>query len=119
MAEDRKADLASRSGASLADLITAAHPEMLTREHDAAPLPLEKRFNALAAELATVQRANRELGVSPGRRSFDQDTEHLREEVGCEALTRPVESTLAHLYPIEQAINNMSACTNEGLGVKE
>jgi hypothetical protein len=118
MAEDRKADLPSRSGASLADLITAAHPEMLTRENDAALLTLEKRFNALAAELATVQRANREPGVSPGPRSFDQDAERLREEVGCEALTRPVEAILAQLYPIEQAIMQMSACTIAGLGVK-
>jgi hypothetical protein len=102
---------------SLADLFTA-HPEMLTRENDAALLTLEKRFNAPAAELATVQRANREPGVSPGPRSFDQDAEHLREEVGCEALTRPVEAILAHLYPIEQAIMQMPACTIAGLDVK-
>ena len=40
MAKDSKADLASRSGASLADLITAAHPEMLKRENDAALLTM-------------------------------------------------------------------------------
>ncbi len=118
MAEDREADLPSRSGASPADLITAARPETVSRENDAALLTLEKRFNALAAELATVQRANREPGVSPGPRSFDHDVEHLREEVGCEALTRPVEAILARLYPIEQAIMQMPACTIAGLGVK-
>src|ERR1700730_1233783 len=118
MAEDHKAGRPYRSGASQADLIAAAHPEMIAPENDAALLTLEKRFNALAAELATVQRANREPGVSPGPRSFDGDVERPREEVGCEALTRQVEAILVHLYPIEQGIMQTRACTIAGLGVK-
>jgi hypothetical protein len=118
MAEDHDAGLPSRSGTSPVDIIAAAHPEMIARENDAALLALEKRFNALAAELATVQRANCEPGVSPGLRSFDREVEHLREEVGCEALTRQLEAILARLYPIEQAIMQTPACTIAGLGVK-
>jgi hypothetical protein len=118
MAEDHKAGLPYRSGASPADLIAAAHLEMIAPENDAALLTLERRFNALAAELATVQPANCEPGVSPGPRSFDGDVERLREEVGCEALTRQVEAILVRLYPIEQGILQTRACTIAGLGVK-
>jgi hypothetical protein len=57
MAENDEAGLPYRSGASPADHIAAAHPEMVAEQNDAALLTLEKRFNALAAELATIQRA--------------------------------------------------------------
>jgi hypothetical protein len=118
MAEDHEVGLASRLGISPAAIITAAHPETIARDNDAALLALEKRFNVLAAELATIQRANREPGVSAGPRSFDRGVEHPREEVGCEALTRQVEAILARLYPIEQAIMQTPASTIAGLGVK-
>jgi len=114
MAENDEADLPYRSGASPADHIAAAHPEMIAEQNDAALLALEKRFNALAAELATIQRANCESGP----RSFDRDVEHLREEVGCEALTRRVEAILALLDPIERAIMQTPARTMAGLSVK-
>jgi hypothetical protein len=58
-------------------------------------LALEKRFNALAAEI-------------------DRD----RGEVGREAFTKEVEATLARLDPIERAIMETPACTIAGLGVK-
>ena len=116
MAEDHQAGPA-RSGSSPANIVAAAHPEMIARENDAALLALEKRFNALAAELAIVQRANCEPGVSRSLRSFDRKIEHLDEE-GCEALTRQVEPILTRLYPIERAIMQTPACTIAGLGVK-
>jgi hypothetical protein len=118
MAEEYQAGLPYQSGASPADLIAAAHPTMIARENDAVLLTLEKRFDALAAELATVQRANCEPGVSPGPRYFDGNVEYLRKEVGCEALTRQVEAILARLYPVERAIVQTPACTIAGLGVK-
>jgi hypothetical protein len=118
MAEEYQAGLPYQSGASPADLIVAAQPAIIARESDAALLTLEKRFDALAAELAAVQRANCEPGVSPGPRSFDGTIEHLRKEVGCEALTRQVEAILGRLYPVELAIMQTPACTIAGLGVK-
>jgi hypothetical protein len=118
MAEEYQAGPPYQSGASTADLTAAAHPAMIARENDAALLTLEKRFDALAAELATVQRANCEPGISPGPRSFDGKIERLRKKVGCEALTRQVEAILACLYPVELAIMQTPACTIAGLGVK-
>jgi hypothetical protein len=117
MAEDHAVGLPPRSGASSVDVITAAHPEMTARENDAALLALGKRFNALAAELATVRRANCDPGVNPGPRSFDRKIEHRHQE-GCGALTRQVEAILARLCPIERAIMQTPACTIAGLGVK-
>jgi len=117
MAEDHEAG-PPRSGASPVDIVAGAHPEMIARENEAALLALEKRFNALAAELATVQRANCEPGVSPSLRCFDRKIEHLHQEEGCGALTRQVEAILARLYPIERAIMQTPACTIAGLGVK-
>jgi hypothetical protein len=78
MVENHEAGLSSLLGYPSVDTITETLPETSTRENDAALLALEKRFNALAAEL-------------------DRDVECLREEVGREALTKEVEATLARL----------------------
>jgi hypothetical protein len=118
MAEDYEGGHPYRSGASPADLIASAHPAMIARGNDAALLTLQKRFDALVAELAIVQRADCEPGVSPGPRSFDRHIEHMRKKIGCEALTRQVEAILARLYPVELAIMQTPACTIAGLGVK-
>ena len=99
MAEKHEAGLPSRSGDSSVDTVAATLSETRARENDAVLLALEKRFNALAAEL-------------------DRDVECLREEVGREALTKEVEATLARLAPIERAIMETPACTIAGLGVK-
>ena len=96
MVENHEAGLPSLLGYPSVDTIAETLPETSTRENDAALLALEKRFNALAAEL-------------------DRDVECLREEVGREALTKEVEATLA---PIERAIMETPACTIAGLGVK-
>ena len=95
MAEKHEAGLPSRSGNSSVDTVAATLSETRARENDAVLLALEKRFNALAAEL-------------------DRD----RGEVGREALTKEVEATLARLDPVERAIMETPACTIAGLGVK-
>jgi|SRR5258705_5979815 hypothetical protein len=100
MAEnDAEADLPSRSAASSVDIISATHPKPSARENDAALLSLQKRFNALTAEL-------------------NADVERLHAEVGSGALTKRVEAILARLDPIERAIMETPACTLAGLGVK-
>jgi hypothetical protein len=99
MAEDPEAHLPSRSAASSVDFTTAAHREPSAREHDAALLILQKRFNALTVAL-------------------NADVERLHAEVGSSALTKRVEAILARLDLIERAIMETPACTLAGLGVK-
>jgi hypothetical protein len=94
MVEKHEAGPPSRSGNPLVDTIAATLSETSARENDAVLLALEKRFNALAAEL-------------------DRD----RGEVGREAL-KELEATLARLDPVERAIMETPACTIAGLGVK-
>jgi hypothetical protein len=99
MEEDPEADLPSRSAASSVDISTAAHREPTARENDAALLTLQKRFDALTAEL-------------------NADVERLHEEIGGGALMRRVEAILARLDLIERAIMETPAFTLAGLGVK-
>jgi hypothetical protein len=95
MAEKQETGLAFRSGDALFDAIAATLSETSAQENDAVLVALEKRFNALAAEL-----------------------DRVREEVDREALTKEVEATLARLDPVERAIMETPACTIAGLGVK-
>jgi hypothetical protein len=74
---------------------SAAVRETSARENDAALLALDKRFEALTAELDRNQ-----------------------SELGREALANHVEVTLARLDPIERAIMETPAGTIVGLGVK-
>src|SRR6266480_7758396 len=99
MAKNREAGFSFQSGAVSTDTFAVALHDTSARENDAALLALEKRFNALAAEL-------------------NRDVECIPEKIGREAFTKEVEATLARLAPIERAIMETPACTIAGLGVK-
>jgi hypothetical protein len=99
MAENRETGLSFQSSAVSMDTFEVALHDTSARENDAALLALEKRFNALAAEL-------------------NRDVACIREKIRREAFTKEVEATLARLASIERAIMETPACTIAGLGVK-
>jgi hypothetical protein len=82
---------------------------------------IEEQFNAIAAELLSLQLGHRERLVSC---SDQQSSAHhpaqprVRARNDEDAMTRQAEALLARLHPIEQAIMAMAAHTIAGLGVK-
>jgi hypothetical protein len=88
---------------------------------DTALFELEKKFNALAAELLSLQQGHDERLVSC---SDQQSSAHepaqprVRTRNDEDAMTRQAEALLARLHPIEQAIMAVPAHTIAGLGVK-
>jgi hypothetical protein len=89
---------------------------------DSPLLALEKQFNAISAELLAVDRLCRDQKRNPGpaARSPERSTiescvgEHTHDAV----MTEQIESVLARLHPIEQAIMQTPARTMAGLSVK-
>jgi hypothetical protein len=99
MAENRETGLSFQSSAVSMDTFEVALHDTSAREHNAAHPVLEKRFNALAAEL-------------------NRDVACIREKIRREAFTKEVEATLARLAPIERATMETPAYAIAGLGVK-
>jgi hypothetical protein len=89
---------------------------------DSPLLALEKQFNAISAELLAVQRLHRNQNRyrSPAAHPSEQATieSGVGEHTFDEFATQRIESVLARLYPIEQAIMQTPASTIAGLGVK-
>ena len=74
---------------------------------DSALLALELKFNAITAELLTVQRADDMGAACSNTRAYDDTAD-----------TKQVEAVLETLCPIERAIMHSPANTMAGLGVK-
>jgi pyrimidine deaminase RibD-like protein len=91
-------------------------------EADVALLALERRFNAISAELRALERLrhDRKTYQRPVAQAPEQVTmEPCGEEPTCdEVVTRQIETVLASLDPIERAIMHTQARTIAGLGVK-
>lgn len=89
---------------------------------DSPLLALEKQFNAISAELLAVQRLRRNQTGSRSPAAHPPEEATIESGVGehtfDEFATRRIESVLARLYPIEQAIMQTPASTIAGLGVK-
>jgi hypothetical protein len=90
-------------------------------EDDAALFALEEQFNAIAAELLSLQQGHGERLVSCSDQqssAHDPARPRVRARNDEDAMTRQAEALLARLHPIEQAIMAMPAHTIAGLGVK-
>jgi hypothetical protein len=88
---------------------------------DAVLLALERRFNAISAELVALDRLRRDKRYpGPAAQAPEQSTKEPRdgEYVSDEVVNRQIETVLARLDPIERAIMQTQACTIAGLGVK-
>jgi hypothetical protein len=91
-------------------------------EEDSRLLALERQFDAVSAELLTLERLRHDrngyrspLVQPPGQSAQAQrGGEHTCDEV----VTRQIETVLTRLDPIERAIMQTQACTITGLGVK-
>ena len=107
--------------------VGSLRPKTMTRalppsDDDATLLALERRFDAISAELLVLERLrhDRETYWSPVAEPPEQSAktpcggEHTCDEV----VTRQIETVLARLDPIERAIMQTQACTIAGLGVK-
>ena len=86
-------------------------------EADVALLALERRFNAISAELRALERLRHD------RKTYQRPVAQAPEQVtmepcGEEVVTRQIETVLASLDPIERAIMQTQARTIAGLGVK-
>jgi len=106
----------SAVGSSLSEFMAVASPPT---DDDAGLLTLEVQFNSLVTELLAAQKASGELATCPDQHSLVQDSVHaVNAGTDHEARTRQVETILARLAPIEQAIMATPALTIVGLGVK-
>jgi hypothetical protein len=89
---------------------------------DAALLALERRFNAISAELLALGRLrhHRKTYQRPAAQAPEQATKEPRgeEHICDDVVTRQIETVLASLDPIERAIMQTQARTIAGLGVK-
>jgi hypothetical protein len=89
---------------------------------DSRLLGLEKQFNAISAELLAVQRLHRNQDRSRSLAAHSPEEVTIESDVGehtfDEFATRQIESVLALLHPIEQAIMQTPASTIAGLAVK-
>ena len=89
---------------------------------DSPLLALEKQFDAISAELLAVQRLRRNQNRSRTPAAHPPEEATIESGVGehtfDEFATQRIESVLARLYPIEQAIMRTPASTIAGLGVK-
>jgi hypothetical protein len=94
--------------------------ELPPRDDDAGLLTLEAQFDELVRELVAVQRASGEFAIRPDQWTRVQDSLQAggQADADKEAKTKQVETILARLYPIEQAIMQTPARTIRGLGVK-
>jgi hypothetical protein len=89
-------------------------------DDDAGLLTLEVQFDCLITELLAAQKASGDLVICPDQRPLVQHSlqSGVEAESDHQARTKQVETVLARLYPIEQAIMQTPACTIAGLGVK-
>jgi hypothetical protein len=89
-------------------------------DDDSGLLILEEQFDCLVTALHAAQKASGELAICPDQRSLVRDSLQAGVEAVSdhEAGTEQVDTILARLYPIEQAIMTTPACTIAGLGVK-
>jgi hypothetical protein len=111
-----------RAATRLRPAVISCRSATASSADDSPLLALEKQFNAISAELLAMQRlrSNQNRYRSPAAHPPEQATietgvgEHTFDEFE----TQRIESILARLYPIEQAIMRTPACTIAALGVK-
>jgi hypothetical protein len=96
-------------------VISSEKQEFIPQE-DSALLLLAAQFETLAAELAAAERLRGEFTTCQDQQRSIHDGEPAGPDAA--AWTKQVETILARLYPIEQAIMQTPACTVVGLGVK-